>query len=140
MTVIQGQTSSNENPLPVDDRGASNIASGRATVSGGASILAGALISGSVNVSSEPTLIVPARAGRKAVLLSCPGCMILIGDDTVTASTGYSPFSPFHSKARIETSAAIYGVLPSGVVTGATAGASAAIVTVTAPITYLELF
>jgi len=67
--------------------------------------------------------------------------MIVIGDDTVTSSTGYSPFSPFNSKARIETSAAIYAVFPSGVVTQATnEGVSPVTIDVTQRVTYLELF
>jgi hypothetical protein len=141
MTIIQGEPSDNANPLPVDDRGAPNIASGRTTASGTATIVAAALTSGSASVSSEATLIVPARAGRKAVLLSCPGCLIKIGDETVTAETGYSPFSSFYSNARIETSAAIYGVLPSGTVTATIGeGGTFETITTTAQITYLELF
>lgn len=142
MTIIQGEPADNANPLPVDDRGAPNIASDRTNVTGTSTIVAAALTSGSADVSSEATLIVPARAGRKAVLLSCPGVLIKIGDETVTQGTGYSPFSPFNSNARIETSAAIYGVLPSGMTVTDTIGAGGTFetITVTAPITYLELF
>jgi hypothetical protein len=99
-----------DNPLPVDDQGAPNIASG------------------CVTVSAARTLIVPARVGRKAVLLSRDAiCAILIGNETVTFGNGYRPFMPSQTYARIETSAAIYGLVPG---TGE----------LTVDISYLELF
>lgn len=85
-----------DNPLPVDDKGASNI------------------FNGCVSMSGTPTLLVPARAGRKAVMLSRDDLVILLigSDNTLAVENGYRPFTPSLTVARIDTSADIYGMIP----------------------------
>ena len=110
MTFNVGERVNFDNPLPVDNQGAPNIASG------------------CVRVSGERILIVPARDGRKAVMLSRDQlCMIVIGNESVAFENGYRVFSPGQTSARIETSAAVYGLFP---------GAGE----LTVDISYLELF
>lgn len=111
MTFQLNQGVAETNPLPVAEKGSDKLASG------------------CVTASSQVILIVPARAGRRSVLLSRDdNVMVLIGNETLTVENGYRAFEPGMTTARIETSAAIYGLIPS------------AVSTITVNVSYLELF
>lgn len=76
---------------------------------------ASTIANGQVTVASTSTEIVPARSGRRAVVIINLGATdVYLGTTGVTTSTGLYLMGTAGASVQIPTSAAVYGVVGSG--------------------------
>ncbi len=81
---------------------------------GGESLIGDNIATGQVNIGSSPTQIVPARAARKSITISCSsGSAIYIGNSSVSSSNGLKQYDATNDTViTLHVTCAIYGIDP----------------------------